>query len=137
LEANSMSDKSPLELVQQTYQAFGRGDVAAMQSVMAEDFEWDSRYSAGVPLGGVWRGHDGLLDFLKAVGEAVNVLAFEIQEFIAQGDKVVALGFDESRAKSTGRTYHNDWVHVWTVRDGKIAGIRTYNDTAAAAAALA
>jgi ketosteroid isomerase-like protein len=131
-----MSDKSPLELVQQTYQAFGQGDVATMQSVMAEDFEWDSRYPAGVPLGGVWRGQDGLLDFLKTVGETVDVLAFEIHEFIAQGNKVVVLGFDESRAKLTGRTYHNDWVHVWTIQDGKIAGIRTYNDTAAASAAF-
>src|SRR5512147_1145674 len=131
-----MSDKSPLELVQQTYQAYGQGDVAAMQVVMAEDFEWDSRYSAGVPLGGVWRGHDGLLEFLKTVGETVDVLAFEIQEFIAQDNKVVVLGFEESRAKSTGRTYHNDWVHVWTTQGGKIAGIRTYNDTAAVSAAF-
>jgi ketosteroid isomerase-like protein len=99
-----MSDKSPLELVQQMYAAFGQGNVAAMQALITEDFEWDSRYSAGVPLGGLWRGHDGLLEFLKTVGETVDALAFETQEFIAQDNKVVALGFDESRAKSTGWT---------------------------------
>lgn len=132
-----MSDGSPLELVQRMYQAFGQGDVAAMRAVIAEDFRWDSRYSAGVPLGGVWRGLDGLREFLRTLGETVDVLAFQIQEYIAQGNRVVALGFDESRVKSTGRTYHNDWVHVWTIRDGKIGEIRTYNDTAAAGAAFA
>ena len=63
--------------------------------------------------------------------------AFEIREFIAQGDSVVVLGFDESLVKSTGRTYHNEWVHVWAVQDGQLASVRTYNDTAAAAAAFA
>jgi len=130
------SDRSPLELVQHAYQSFGRGDVQAMLAVMSEDFEWDSRYPAGVPIAGVWRGHGGVLTMLKTLNETLDVLAFTVNEFIAQGDKVVVLGFDESRAKSTGRTYHNDWVHVWAVQNGKLNRVRTYNDTASALSAF-
>ena len=131
-----MSDKSALELVQHAYQSFGRGDIGAMLAVMSEDFEWDSRYPAAVPISGVWRGRDGVSNMLKKLSETLDVLAFTVQEFIAQGDKVVVLGFDESRAKSTGRSYHNDWVHVWAVRNGKLATVRTHNDTAAALSAF-
>jgi uncharacterized protein len=131
-----MSDQSPLNLVQQAYQAFGRGDVAAMLAAMSENFEWDSRYPAGVPIGGVWKGHDGVLSLLKTLGETEDVLSFAIQEFIAQGDKVVVLGVEEIRAKSTGRTYRNEWVHVWAVQNGRLARLRTYNDTAAVVAAF-
>ena len=128
---------SPLALVQDAYQSFSRGDMAGMLAAMSTAFEWDSRYSAGVPFGGVWRGHGGVSEFLKTLSDAVDVTAFEIREFIAQGDSVVVLGFDESLVKSTGRTYHNEWVHVWAVQDGQLASVRTYNDTAAAAAAFA
>jgi ketosteroid isomerase-like protein len=131
-----MSDQSPLDLVQHAYQAFGRGDVAAMLALMSDDFEWDSRYPAGVPIGGVWKGRDGVLSLLKTLSETEDVLAFAVQEFIAQGDKVVVLGFEEIRAKPTGRTYRNEWVHVWAVQDGQLARLRTYNDTAATVAAF-
>lgn len=131
-----MADLPPLQLVQQTYQAFGQGDVITMLSAMTEDFEWDSRYPAVVPLAGRWQGHAGVLNLLKTIGETVDVLAFEIQQFVAEGGAVVVLGYDESRAKATGRVYHNDWVHIWTVQDGKLSRVRTYNDTAAAEAAF-
>jgi ketosteroid isomerase-like protein len=131
-----MSDQSPLTLVQQAYQAFGRGDVEAMLALMSQDFEWGSRYPAGVPIGGVWKGRDGVLSLLKTLSETEDVLAFTVQEFIAQGDKVVVLGAEEVRAKPTGRTYHNDWVHVWTVQNGQLARLQTYNDTAVVVAAF-
>lgn len=132
----SSSDQSSLTLVQQAYQAFGRGDVEAMLAAMSTDFEWDSRYPPEVPIGGVWKGRDGVLSLLKKLNETEEVLSFAAQDFIAQGDKVVVLGVEEVRAKSTGRTYHNDWVHVWTVMGGQLARLRTYNDTAAVIAAF-
>jgi ketosteroid isomerase-like protein len=131
-----MSSLSPTALVQQMYQAFGQGDVPAMLEALTDDFAWDSRYPTSVPLSGIWRGRDGLLGLLQAITSSVDVLAFEVREFIAEGDRVVALGRDESRAKATGRVYPNEWVHVWTIQGGKLAHVVTYNDTAAAEAAF-
>ena len=61
---------------------------------------------------------------------------FGPQEFIAQGDKVVALGQARSMAKSTGRAIETDWVHLFTLRSGKITEVRGFEDTAAVAAAF-
>jgi ketosteroid isomerase-like protein len=108
-----------------------------MLDAMADDIEWDSRYPSIVPFSGVWRGHDGVKRLISTLGETIQILAFEIQEFVAANDKVVVLGFEEATAKSTGRTYRNEWVHVWTVQGGKLAKLRNYNDTAAVAAAFA
>lgn len=35
-------------------------------------------------------------------------------------------------AKPTGRSFDSPWVHVLTLRDGKIARFEAYNDTAPA-----
>jgi ketosteroid isomerase-like protein len=125
-----------LELVQQRYMAFGRGDVPGLLAGMADDMEWDSRYPSVVPFGGQWRGHDGVTALIGAINDAIEVLAFEIHDFISEGDKVVVLGSEDAKAKSTGRSYHNEWVHVWTVRDGQAVSMRNYNDTAAVVAAF-
>ena len=64
-----------------------------------------------------------------------EVLEFEPREFIAQGDKVVSLGNYRWRVKDTGREFKSDFVHIFTIRDGKIVRFREHLDTAAAAAA--
>ena len=56
-------------------------------------------------------------------------------DYIAQGDKVVVLGHERQRVKATGLTVENDFAMVFTIRDGKIARFRNYEDTAAVAAA--
>lgn len=61
-----------------------------------------------------------------------EMLEFQPQEFIAEGDKVVVLGHGRWRAKSTGQTAESDWVHVFTRRNGKTVSFREYSDTAAA-----
>ena len=71
--------------------------------------------------------------FFASLADSQDVKTFEPREFIAQGEKVVALGSYSWRVKSTGREYEGDWAHVFTIRDGKIAGFQEYTDTAAIA----
>ena len=59
--------------------------------------------------------------------------AFEAREFIAQGDKVVALVHGESTIKRTKRDVVNDGAHVLTMRDGKLVRFVGYDNTAAIA----
>ena len=55
---------------------------------------------------------------------------------IAQGDIVVVLGHERSIAKPTGRSFEQEWAHVYTLRDGKIATGRFFENTAAEVAAF-
>ena len=64
------------------------------------------------------------------LGENLEFEQFEPREFVAQGDMVVALGYERSLIKPTGRTIEQEWAHVYTLRDGKIAKLRVFEDTA-------
>jgi hypothetical protein len=64
----------------------------------------------GVPFAGTRRGIAGVRDFFAAVSDGLDVLEFEPHEYIAQGDKVVALGRYSWRVKATGREFSSDFA---------------------------
>jgi ketosteroid isomerase-like protein len=88
-----------------------------------------------VPFSGKRRGQEQMGQFFASLIDTQEVQHFDPREFIAQGDKVVALGHYAWRVKATGREFGGDFAHVFTVRDGKVVRFHEYMDTAAAAAA--
>jgi ketosteroid isomerase-like protein len=87
--------------------------------------------SGVLPWGGTHNGRSGVAQFFKALGESLEPQQFDLNDFIAQDNKVVVLGYQKGRAKPTGRPYETEFVNVWTIRNGKFIEFRVYNDTAA------
>ena len=118
------------------YAAFGRGDIAAILAVLTDDVEWINPGPPDViPGAGTHRGKEAVGAFFGTLAESTDFQVFEPREFIAQGDKVVALIYSESTARSTGRHVVDHAAHLWTFRDGKVAGFQVFQDTAALVAA--
>ena len=123
------------KLVIQAYDSFKSADIEALLGLLSDEVEWQLPDTENVPFAGKRSGREAVGQFFQSLAESQDALQFEPQELIAEGDKVVSLGQYRWRVKATGREYGGDWVHVFTIRDGKIAGFQEYMDTAAAAAA--
>lgn len=130
-----MSEQENIELVRQAYQNFKTGDIQALINLTSEDITWQLPEIENVPFSGRREGHGQVAEFFSLLSGDQDVLQFEPREFVAQNDKVVALGTYNWRVKATGREYGGEWAHVFTVRDGKVSGFQEYMDTAAATAA--
>jgi ketosteroid isomerase-like protein len=78
---------------------------------------------------------EAVAGFFGTLAQSVDFQTFEPREFIAQGDKVVALIHSEATVRSTGRNVVDHAAHVWTFRDGKLAHFEVIQDTAALVAA--
>jgi ketosteroid isomerase-like protein len=50
----------------------------------------------------------------------LDIQDFQPAEFLTGGDKVVVLGTSREGPKGTGRYVEFRWVHVFTIRNGKI-----------------
>lgn len=74
-----------------------------------------------------------MAQFFQKIGESTEYPLFEVREYVAEGDRVVALGNFEARSKTTGRSASTDWSMIWVLRDGKVARFQAYVDTAAIA----
>src|SRR5436305_2658878 len=129
-----MSEQDNLQIVKDAYAAFKRGDIPAILNTLSDDVVWflPGQISL-VPVAGERRGREEVGQFFATLDENQEVKEFEPQEFIAQDEKVVVLGQYRWRVKSTGREFSSDWVHVFTLRDGKVAGFKEYYDTDACA----
>jgi len=128
-----MSIEANIQTVKEFLAAIGRGDKERLLALVDEDIEWIIPGEEW-PLAGTHRGHAGLADLLKTASESVET-STEPREFIAQGDRVLVVGFARGKIKATNKTFEDDWIFAITVRDGRLTSIREYVDTQALARA--
>ncbi len=83
------------------------------------------------PFGGVYEGPAGVRGYIEEMQSALRIESLKVHEWVTSGDRVIAIGSETSRFLHNGQAYDMDWVHVNTVRDGRIIEMREYNDTAA------
>ena len=129
-----MSIEKNAQIVKNFLAALGRRDKQDLLAVSAEDIEWIIPGEEW-PLAGTHRGHAGLENLLQKANETLETSFPEPPEFIAQGDRVIGVGFATGRIKATNKTFEDHWVFVITVRHGKLTSIREYIDTQALARA--
>src|ERR1700687_4867223 len=129
-----MSIEKNVQIVKNFLAALGRRDKQGLLALSAEDIEWIIP-GEDWPLAGTHRGHAGLENLLQQANETVETSYPKPPEFVAQGNRVLVVGFATGRIKATNRTFEDDWVFAITVGDGKVTNIREYVDTQALARA--
>ena len=128
-----MSTEKNVQIVKDFFAALGSGDKQGLLALSADDIEWIIP-GEDWPLAGTHRGHAGLADLLQKASEMLET-STEPLEFVAQGDRVLVVGFASGKILATNRTFEDDWVFAITVRNGKLTNIREYIDTLALARA--
>ena len=122
-----MSEQN-VEFVNSVYGAFARGDVPAVLGAFADDIEWFE--AEGMPYGGLHRGPDAVAqNVFGPITEDVEGFAVTPEELIGSGATVAAVVRYTGTGKATGKALDVPVVHVWDIRDGKIARFRQFIDT--------
>ena len=128
-----MNTEENIQTVKDFFAELGSGDRQRLLSLVAEDIEWIIP-GEDWPLAGTYRGHAELAELFQKASEMETSFP-EPPEYVAQGDRVMVIGFATGRVKATNKTFKDDWVFAITVRNGKVAKIREYIDTQALARA--
>jgi hypothetical protein len=124
---------SNIDTARAAYDAFGRGDLGALQENFAEDAVWYT--SDELPLGGETRGRDAIMANFAQIPNYWTSFSVEPNEFIDGGDAVVVLG--TQRAANDNGSFESPFVHVLKYDgDGKLVRGEFYTDSAKAAKLL-
>ena len=125
-------DNANIKVVQDAYAAFGRGDVPAVIAMLTPDVTWESVGNPkDFPALGMHKGPAAVSEFFKLLGTLLTFQAFSPKDFYAAGsDMVFVLGHYDRTVIKTGEQANSDFVHVFTIRGGKIAAYREFADTA-------
>jgi uncharacterized protein len=129
-----MSIQKNVQIVKDFFAAMGGSDRQGLLALCAEDIEWIIP-GEDWPLAGTHRGHAGLADLLQMTSKNMETSFPKPPEFVAQGDRVLVVGFARGKVKATNRTFEDHFVFAITVRNGKLTNIREYVDTQALARA--
>lgn len=130
-----MNEQENTKTVRQAYDYFKSGNINGVLGLMASDVDWRLPKIENMPHAGTRKGIEQVKEFFSTLSDVQDAKQFEPKEYIAQGDRVAALGHYVWKVKATNREYESDFVHVFTVRDGKIISFDEYFDTTPATAA--
>jgi ketosteroid isomerase-like protein len=129
-----MNIEENVQIVKDFFTAIGGGNKQDVLALVAQDIEWIIP-GEDWPLAGTHRGHAGLAVALQKASDEVEMTYPKPPEFVAQGDRVLAIGVATGKIKATNKTFRDDWVFDITVRKGKLTKIREYIDIQALARA--
>ena len=114
-------------IVEAAYADFARGDVEAFLAILSPDVRWTD--AEGYPYAGTYVGPDSLLQGLIArIGAEWDDYTVVPTTYVAEGDRVVALGDYGGTYKATGRSVEAPFAHVWELRDGQVVRFRQFTD---------
>ena len=117
---------STKQIIEDTYQAFSRGDLEYIVDACAADVVWSYYGFSGLPVIGDFKGKPGVKQFFESLRFTMKPLNFKWNEFILDGDSAVVLGSAKVQVLSTGKTFDHNWCHVYTFKEGKIATFRGF-----------
>jgi uncharacterized protein len=90
-QPNELGVRTNVEVLQETYEAVGRGDIPALLNLLTDDVEWTLQGPYVIPFAGTRRGREEVAVFFSLVGETLEFQRFGPREFIGQDDIVVVL----------------------------------------------
>jgi ketosteroid isomerase-like protein len=118
-----------VQVVRDFYAAVGSGNLPAGLALLTPDCGWTEM--EGLADAGTFHGPDEVRDsiFVRIGGEW-DGFGLAVDEVLdAGGDTVVGVGTYSGTFKATGRPMEARVVHVFRVREGKIAAFEQFADT--------
>jgi len=119
------------QLVKDMYAAFGRGDIPAIMSHVADDVSWEAEGPAEMVFTGIRHGAQETLGFFQGIAQEHGDPNLQMAEFIESGDSVAVFGRYQATVKKTGRRVDTPLAHLWKFRNGKVVRYVNFVDTAA------
>ena len=108
-------------------------------NLMAEDVQWRSLGdgAAGAEFSKACRSKEEVRSYFEQLTGEWKLISYRVDEYIAQGDRVVMLGSCEWESKVNGKRVKTPKADVFRLREGKIVDFMEYYDTAQVVAAAA
>ncbi|WP_259562253.1 nuclear transport factor 2 family protein [Shewanella baltica] len=118
-----------LALVKSTYEGNSSAENAKnLQHALASDARWTE--AAGFPYAGTYVGFSAIATkvFARLETEWDNYRV-DIEDYVAQGDKVFAFGTYSGTYVKTGKYFSARVAHLWKIHSGKIVSFEQFVDS--------
>ncbi len=119
-----------VKLVQGAYEAFAKGDVAAVLALLHEKVEWNEAEHITYWPGGPFVGPQAVLQGVFArIPQDFDGFRVDVRRIVGCGETVLVEARYRATVKATGKPLDAQVAHVWDFRDGKVVRWQQYSDT--------
>jgi putative acetyltransferase len=115
-----------VELTEELYAALNGRDMDTFFGLLHEDVEVREEFLG--PDVAVYRGHDGVREWLRRSSEAMSDFRWEPRRFILVGDSVVIPVRLTARGSGSGAEVTAELIHMGQMRDGKVSLLAAFPD---------
>ena len=120
------------DVLRDAYDALGRRDFEVLSGLADADFEMDLTDRVLNPA--TYRGAEGLARFLQEVDELWASMDLTVEQVLERDDEALAILRVKLQGRGSGVQLNDRIAQWWTLRDGKLVGMRLYQDADAALA---
>jgi steroid delta-isomerase-like uncharacterized protein len=126
-----VSDPNNLNVIQNLYDNFAKGDVPSVVAVLDANVVWNEAEGNAWADGNPYKGPDAVLNGVFArVGseyEYFNIKDLQLHEM--SNNQVLATSRYQGKLKKNGVIIDAQAAHFWTLKDGKVIAFQQYVDT--------
>ena len=124
-----------LEIIRATYEGSSEENGRNLLAALAHDAEWTE--AEGFPYAGTYVGPEAIIAGVFArLGSEWTGYRAEVHTLLEDGDRVAAFGVYSGTYNATGKSMRAAFAHLYRVKDGKIATMTQYVDSAMVRKAL-
>lgn len=112
-------------IVEKMYTAFESGDVEQFVATVSDNTQWIYHGTQIIPKG-TFEKKEGVRAFIYNILDKTEIISFEPQQFIVEGNMVVVLGQEHQKVKRSGRNLKQKWIQVYTVENDLITRMEEF-----------
>ena len=112
-------------VVEKMFSAFGNGDIEKFVETVSENTVWIYHGTQIIPAG-TFEKKEGVRTFFSNILDKTEIINFEPQQYIVEGNTVVVLGREHQKVKRSGRELKQKWVQIYTVENDLITRMEEF-----------
>jgi len=116
----------------ETWDSEKAADIDCWIGIIDEDARLTSLADGATPLAFTRKrtGRSEIVEYLQDLVDTWEMLFYRVDEYVAQGDRVVAIGSTSWRNKLTRKIATTPKLDIWRMKNGKIVEFSEFYDTA-------
>lgn len=123
--------------VKSIYDAFNRGDIPSILSMLHKDIIWEVMGEPDVPFAGIYHGPADVKQFFAKVKDSIDVNEMVAEHILENGNLVIATGYMKAKGRKSGKHFSTIWSMIYEFNEKeKVVHFRDCFDTLATARAI-
>lgn len=118
-------EKTPKKVVENMFSAFASGDAEKFVGTVSEDTVLVYHGTQIIPKG-TFEKKDCVRAFFNNIMVKTEIINFQPEQYIVEGNTVVVLGQEHQRVKRSGRELKQKWVQIYTVENELITRMEEF-----------